>query len=118
MTDDYDEENYKELQIIPGYIYIIKGIETEGGYYVKIGQTKHDPTRRFKSIKNNVPFKTELYAQFWTEDRMNLEQDFFNQLHKWRVNGEWFILPEWAIKGICDSHAKHHPREEDEEVIR
>ena len=71
----------------PGYVYFLKA-----GPYYKIGRTS-DVLRRFPQINLKMPFEVRLWAVWWADDMVELEQLAHDFYAKYHVNGEWFELP-------------------------
>jgi len=91
VFDGYSEQEWltcNQFNPNPGYIYFL-----QAGKFYKIGRTK-DVLRRFPQISLKMPFVTRLWAVWWAPDISWLEGTLHSFYHRFRVNGEWFALPE------------------------
>jgi len=74
-----------------GWVYILRA-----GPYYKIGQSKN-VAKRIKQISPKMPFKVSLLYKIYTADRYALEDKLHARYEEYRVNGEWFKLPQRAL---------------------
>ena len=83
-----DEDWYRQQGRTPGYIYVLKA-----GHFYKIGRSI-DPLKRFPQISLKMPFITRMWTIWWAPDMIWLESVLHEFYDQYRVNGEWFALPE------------------------
>lgn len=72
----------------PGYIYLIRGIDTP---WYKIGKTA-DPKARIKAFNTQGPFLCEVVRLFKVNDMNYAEAGLHDCFRDKRVQGEWFTL--------------------------
>ena len=82
-----------------GYIYLIKA-ESEPPRY-KIGMSKN-VHKRYKQLKECCPFPLRLIKYIKVKDMRVEEKILHEKMDKYRVWGEWFILPYHLIISIND----------------
>lgn len=85
---------------IQGYIYFIQS--TKG--VIKIGRTQH-LDKRILNIGLQMPIKPTLIHSFQSNDIVEEEKAIHNQLHEYRLNGEWFKLPKRIIERLKEDFA-------------
>jgi hypothetical protein len=77
------------------HIYFIKC-----GEYYKIGISK-DVQRRMKELDKR-PYKIEtIYVSDLTPNAYKVEQKIHSALERYRINGEWYNLPDGIIELVC-----------------
>ena len=77
------------------HIYFIKC-----GEYYKIGISK-DVQRRMKELDKR-PYKIEtIYVSDLTPNAYKVEQQIHSALERYRINGEWYDLPDGIIELVC-----------------
>lgn len=84
----------------PGFVYLIKA-ETNDGIY-KIGKAKNTEAR-IKSFLR-LPFKISLIHQIASNAYSSAEFYLHNKYQNYRLNGEWFRLPEVEVKWLTEQH--------------
>jgi hypothetical protein len=76
-------------QTIPdGFVYVL-----QAGEYYKIGKAKH-LDGRIRQLKIQLPFPVQVCHAFPCEDYTATEQGAHVWWDRYRVNGEWFRLPD------------------------
>lgn len=80
----------------PGHVYLIEAI---GANYFKIGKSKN-PSKRILQISPQMPFKTRLLRS-WQSNFMSYAESYLHKrFAEYRVNGEWFELPEIHVVSL------------------
>jgi len=74
-----------------GYIYLIKALGSNPTRF-KIGRT-NNIERRLKEIATCNPYPITLIDSFKVEDSVLSEKSLHQKMDKYRVWGEWFLLP-------------------------
>ena len=78
------------------YVYLFEC----GGHY-KVGYSK-DVERRAKEL-NNRPFTLNIVCvSRLIEDAYTVEQELHDFLHKYKIAGEWYDLPEYMVGCVCN----------------
>lgn len=73
-----------------GHVYLL---HAKGSPYYKIGKSVA-PDKRLLQISPKMPFDTEL-VKSWTTNFMSIAESWLHgQFSQFRVNGEWFQLPD------------------------
>lgn len=85
----------------PGYIYLIKGVNTQ---WYKIGKTI-DPTARIKAFNTQGPFRCEFVRLFEVEDTRKSEAKLHDLFREKRVEGEWFNLDQTDVEWLTTTTA-------------
>lgn len=84
----------KEAEAGPdGFVYILRA-----GEFVKIGRSRR-LDNRIKTLKIQLPFPVEVLNAFPCENAAKSERHLHEFFAKYRVNGEWFELPEKVLAG-------------------
>jgi len=69
---------------------------------VKIGVSSN-VKKRMSQIQTNCPYKLSLIAEAKTNDAFGHERALHDQYKKYRLEGEWFLLPGITVFGLsCD----------------
>jgi len=82
---------------VPGYVYIIRPANTTGVY--KIGES-YDPYKRNEDQQKKHDYTIEIITTFPVKDKWQIEQALHLRYHRYRLAGEWFALPDWALEEI------------------
>lgn len=95
----------KSAEKAEGFLYFVKA----HGNLFKIGVTKKSPLKRLPMIQTGCPYKIELHAALYYEDRWQREREFHRWLAPYRTQGEWYeidesILEELIIQEITKSY--------------
>jgi len=80
-----------------GYVYLIK-VASEPPRY-KIGRTKN-VHNRFKQLQECCPFPLKIIDYFFTDDMSLREKLLHEKMGKYRVYGEWFLLPPYLLLSL------------------
>ena len=88
-----------EMKANEGYIYLIKAASEPPRY--KIGRTKNYH-KRFRRLKECCPFPLRLIKVRKVKDMVLEEKILHEKMDKYRVWGEWFILPPEQVLSIND----------------
>ena len=78
-----------------GYIYFLQ----DSSQRIKIGKTKNLDKRVF-NLSVSLPEKSALFHFFETGDITKSEKELHNKYKKYRLNGEWFDLPQEELVKI------------------
>lgn len=77
-----------------GYVYLIKD---SGNDTFKIGRTK-DINKRLKTLQTGNSTELEIIFNYKTEYASRLESMLHKRFAHYRVNNEWFKLPDDIVK--------------------
>jgi hypothetical protein len=80
-----------------GYIYLLHAVGTNR---YKIGLTKN-VVRRIAALAKQSPFPVEVIHHYQTNDMKREESLLHDAFKEYRVHGEWFELPDFAVSEIC-----------------
>lgn len=83
----------------PGYIYFLKD-DTDR---IKIGKSTNIDNRIF-NIGIKLPVLPILYHFFKTNDMTKSEEELHEKYSEYRLNGEWFELPEKELEHIKNNY--------------
>lgn len=86
-----------------GYVYFLEMVEQgvfyrDGSIRVKIGCSRRPNLRLRQIAKTNVkmPYTLKFHAVCWAEDMLDAERLLHRLFQRYRLDGEWFQLPQWA----------------------
>jgi len=83
-------------------LYIIRAKSPHKTNLVKIGVSTNIE-KRLKQIQTSCPYKIELFEKANVKDAFGHERALHNQYKKFKLKGEWFLLPDWILFGLgCD----------------
>ena len=82
----------------PGFIYLMK---PKGHNVYKIGESI-DPPRRLEVQSKKRDYELEIVQQIQVKDCFGIEQALHEQFSRYRLAGEWFVLPEATLLCFCD----------------
>jgi hypothetical protein len=82
---------------VDGYVYLLRS-----GTHYKIGKSK-DVNRRLTQISPKTPLPVELVHTIPTDNMAWAEHTLHEQYASFRTNGEWFALPEHAVRWIVST---------------
>lgn len=83
-------------------IYLIAAETNYHGTLVKIGRS-FNCEKRLKQIQTSCPYKLRIVDKFESDDATEEEKAFHSQYSRFRLYGEWFLLPENTFFGMsCD----------------
>jgi hypothetical protein len=85
------EKRIEQLLLNEGFVYLIQLDE-----FFKIGIAK-DVQKRLSSIKVSTPHSVELIKSWRCRNPLTLEKRMHAQFKQYKVQGEWFRLPEDAV---------------------
>lgn len=77
-----------------GFVYVL-----QSGQHYKIGKTKRLDSR-IMTLKIQLPMPVFLLHAFPCQDYSQSELELHALLHEWRLNGEWFGLPNEVLYWI------------------
>jgi hypothetical protein len=77
-----------------GFVYVLAA-----GEFYKIGRAKRLDSR-IKTLKIQLPFGLALLNAFPCEDYVLTERSLHDHLARYRVNGEWFRLPDESAEWL------------------
>lgn len=75
-----------------GFVYFIAM-----GNKTKIGKA-NDVAKRLKSLQTGTPVELHLMASIPASDPLALESKIHDQLKHYRINGEWFAIPNSVLR--------------------
>lgn len=93
----------KSKRFGPGYVYMVRQKDTN---FCKIG-ISINPEYRFTQIYYSVPFEVEMSHLILVPRMKESEDRWHGIFSKYRVKGEWFNLPDKAIKLFQSCTGKH-----------
>lgn len=97
---EYDAEKVVRAKKNPGYVYIMK---VKGHNVCKIGCST-DVERRRKTLQAKHGFELEVIAKYYDSDNYtSLEVYCHCKYSKYKLSGEWFLLPDDEIERIASS---------------
>lgn len=76
-----------------GYVYLIRAAGTN---VYKIGSSENPP-RRMKTLQSKRKYQLEIIATIYADDCRRLERRYHMQLVKYKIAGEWFLLPQSEV---------------------
>lgn len=82
-----------------GFVYVI-GNEEHG--FFKIGCSKN-PEQRKKAISAKLPFTTHIISKHYFGNKYMGEKQFHTKYKEYRLEGEWFALPNQEIEKLKQS---------------
>lgn len=97
--EEESEKTERVHKIVPGYIYFLQ----DKSQQVKIGKTKNLNERIFH-LGLHLPEKPTLFHHFKTKDITKSERDLHDKFQQYRLNGEWFNLPQEELVKIKESY--------------
>lgn len=73
----------------------------QAGPYFKIGLSQ-TPKKRLKAVRRALllPYPVEMVHEIEAPDMYTAEQHLHHRFADFRMNGEWFRLPDWAVRYI------------------
>ena len=78
-------------------IYFVRAVGTD---LVKIGHTDRDVGKRVRALQTGSAYGLELLAAF--TGGPEAERALHAQFATFRAHGEWFRLPDWAVRA-CEA---------------
>lgn len=85
-------------------VYFIRIIGTNT---FKVGFTSQNPQVRLKGLQGANPDALELYGFFWCPDR-KAEKMCHDNLHEYKIRGEWFELTEDIIDEVIEQFGSYY----------
>lgn len=101
MADELFQDELDEIEALPGvhkragYVYVMHAESTNR---IKIGRT-HDVEARLVDMQTHCPFPVHVLYAVYCEDAPALESLLHGAMDHYRVNGEWFAMPDDAV--VC-----------------
>jgi len=83
------------IRKLPGHVYFLQDDHNR----IKIGKTKNLSNRIF-GIGLNLPVRPKLFHSIETDNITILERHFHSMFKKYRLNGEWFDIPQEELLKI------------------
>jgi hypothetical protein len=80
-----------------GYVYLIESYNTQ---FYKIGISKNDPHKRLKQLATANADELRLITTYESEYYRKLEKWLHRKFSQYRLEGEWFKLPDDDIIGF------------------
>lgn len=77
-----------------GFVYLV---HQKLGNYHKIGISK-EPYKRLQQLQTGNPTEMRVLKRVYSLDCLSLESKLHHYFEDYQVNGEWFSLPEEAVK--------------------
>ena len=83
-------------------LYIFRAASPYKNNLVKIGVSSN-VGKRLKQIQTSCPYRIELLEKAGVNDAYGHEKAIHDQYKKYKLKGEWFLLPDSTLFGIrCD----------------
>lgn len=84
-----------------GFVYVLMMVPPEGSPVFKIGKARNIGAR-LDQIQPLLPYESFLLFAFWAKDALAQEAYIHRYYAKYRLLGEWFRLPPWAISQCAE----------------
>lgn len=83
-------------------LYILQAESLYEDNLVKIGVSAN-VGKRLKQIQTNCPYRIDILEQIEIDDAFGHEKAIHSHYEKYKLKGEWFLLPDVTLFGIrCD----------------
>jgi len=83
-------------------VYLFEAETNYNEILVKIGRSSNCE-KRLKQIQTACPYRLRLVDKFTSSDAVGEEKAFHAQYSRFRLKGEWFLLPRSTFFGLsCD----------------
>ena len=84
-----------------GFVYVLMMVPPEGSPVFKIGKA-NNIALRLDQIQPLLPFDSVLAFAIWSKDALAQEAYIHRYYAKYRLLGEWFRLPRWAMPQFAE----------------